>query len=185
MRKQILHGLSALMVSAIAFSCTTTQKTTTADYDYLYVTKQGIIQKPLIADLEVGKQKSTVSRTYKDMTLNGAKETVMGEFIKENNCDLVVQPYFTSSSSTSMGGSTITVTVTGYPASYKNIRQFERKDTQYFLPPTYFFRAQEARPITNEVQEAPKKKGTAGKIAGGLLLAGAATYLVATTNNRY
>ena len=123
----------ALALVATISSCKTVSKSHTADYDYMFISKQGILQKPMITDLEVAKQKVTVTKTYENISLSEAKQNVMGEFIKQNSCDLIVQPYFTSSAVTANEKTTITINVTGYPASYKNIRNFEAKDTAYFF----------------------------------------------------
>ena len=42
----------ATLIVMLTTSCTTT-KSRTFDYDYLFINKQGIIQRPLITDLEV------------------------------------------------------------------------------------------------------------------------------------
>ncbi|RYY87545.1 MAG: hypothetical protein EOO15_11560 [Chitinophagaceae bacterium] len=183
MKNRLLPFLCVPLVLAFA-SCKSVQKSHTADYDYLFITKQGIIQKPLVADLDVAKQKSTLTKTYDDVTLSQAKENIMADFIKENNCDLIVQPYFSSSSTSSVGSSKITITVNGYPASYRNIRQFERKDTMYFLPSNYLFHSSAKAPITAQEVAAPaKKKSKAGLIVGSILLVGALSYALAHSAN--
>ncbi|RYY39979.1 MAG: hypothetical protein EOO08_07950 [Chitinophagaceae bacterium] len=164
-------------------SCKSVQKSRTADYDYLFITKQGIIQKPLVADLDVAKVKVTLTKVYEDVTLSQAKENAMADFIKENSCDLIVQPYFSSSSTSSVGSSKITITVTGYPASYRNIRQFERKDTMYFLPSNYLFHTSAKAPISTEAPVLAKKKSKAGLVVGSLLLVGGLTYAIAHSSS--
>ena len=130
---------SVIFISLIVFmsSCSTTNKSKSADYDYMYITKTGIIQKPLITDLDVDKSKVTVTKTYNNISVSGAKENVMADFIKEQNCDIIIQPYFTTSSVTSSTKTTITVTVTGYPGHYRNIRTYDQKDTVYLVPIRY------------------------------------------------
>lgn len=138
---------------ALLLASCTTMRTRTFDYDYMYISKTGIIQRPLISDLEVGKQKMKISRKYKNISLKLAKENVMGEFIQEHNCDLIVQPYFT----TETINYETTVTVIGYPASFKNIRQFDAKDTIYLLPRANF-KLDESGPRISAPEEPGKKK---------------------------
>jgi len=166
-----------------AFSSCTTTKTSTADYDYLFITKQGIIQKPLIADLEVSQTKSVLTRSYQNISISTGKENVMGEFITQFRCDLIVQPYFITSSTTSSGNTTIMVTVSGYAASYKNIRQFERKDTAQLLPLNYLHNGP-ARPLSTSAEITPTVKKNSGvKLLATLLGIGLIAAVAATRAN--
>jgi hypothetical protein len=130
--------LKNAMILAVAIlflsACSVTQKSKTADYDFIKITKQGIIQKPLIADLEVSKDKKSLVRTYETASVETAKELVMGEFMQEYKCDLIVHPLFSSSAVTTNAVTNITITANGYPANYRNIRNFEAKDTLSFFP---------------------------------------------------
>jgi hypothetical protein len=175
MKKKQFTSLSVIALSLIAASCTTVTKSHTADYDLMYITKQGILQKPLITDLEVAKQRVTITQSYSKVTVTEAKENIMGEFIKQQSCDLIVQPYFTTSSITENEKTTVTVTLTGYAAFYKNIRNFEAKDTSLFFPRGFRTSAATQSQATKlakpEVASTEKKDGNNG-LLGGLLLAG-------------
>ncbi len=157
-------------------SCKTVIKSHTADYDLMYISKQGILQKPLITDLEVGNKRVTISQSYSNISLTEAKENIMGEFIKQQTCDLIVQPYFTSNSTATDTKTTITITLTGYPASYKNIRNFESKDTALFFPrgfhPMGATKSNLDKLVKPDIAATEKKQGNAllgGKLLGGLL----------------
>lgn len=161
----------AIFTILLTTSCTTT-KSRTFDYDYLFINKQGIIQRPLITDLDVVKQKVKMSKTYSDATLSEAKETIMGEFMQENNCDLIVQPYFSSSTVGNSQTTSLTITLTGFPASYKNIRQYEPKDSAYLLPRAYI-NNELNRPWSGGGEVIPqKKKSSVGILLLTVLLAG-------------
>ena len=125
------------MAALLAFSCKTVLKSSTADFDYLNITKAGIVQKPMITDLQVAKEKVTVVKSYQNLGLKSAKENAMGAFTVQEKCDVIVQPYFTTSSITENERTTITVNLTGYPAFYKNIRNFQLADTALFFPGTF------------------------------------------------
>lgn len=169
MRLTLAYFLTFIVL--LTSSCTTT-KSRTFDYDYLFINKQGIIQRPLITDLDVVKQKVKITKTYNNLTLSEAKETIMGEFMQENNCDLIVQPYFSSSTVGTNQRTSLTITLTGFPASYKNIRQYEPKDSAYLLPRAYI-NNELNRPWTGGGELVPqKKKSPAGIVLLTLLLAG-------------
>lgn len=159
---------SAFVICAILIlsSCSTTNKSKSADYDYMYITKTGIIQKPLITDLDVEKTKVTVTKTYNNISVNGAKENVMADFIKEQNCDIIIQPYFTTSSVASSTKTTITVTVTGYPGHYRNIRPYDPKDTIYLLPIRHIGISRKELSMAEPVAPAKKKNQALTMIMG-------------------
>ncbi len=130
-------GTWSVFVLTLFSACTPTSKTLSYEYDYLFINKQGIIQRPLIADLEVGKQKITLNKTYKNVLLSTAKQQIIEEFIRSNNADLIVQPFFSTQSESTTAKSTIQITLTGYPANYRNIRNYEPKDRENLLPVEY------------------------------------------------
>jgi hypothetical protein len=165
MKKTIQSILTLMIIASVFSSCAALNKTKSVDYDYMYISKQGIIQRPLVTDLEVAKEKQKLTRTYRDVSVAQAKENIMGEFIQQFSCDLIVQPYFiTSSDGTALVKTNVEVTVNGYPASYKNIRMYEPKDSANFKLRAYI-NNYENKPITNEVEVAPKKKKNIGWIA--------------------
>lgn len=134
MKKTNQTTLALIAIVLLANACKTVTKSHTADYDFMYISKNGILQKPLITDLEVAKQRTTITKSYTNVNLLEAKENAMSDFIKQEACDLIVQPYFITSTITENEKTTISVTLTGYAAQYKNIRNFELKDTSSFPP---------------------------------------------------
>lgn len=163
MKKLIKSVLTLVVTASVVTSCSTLNKSKSVDYDYMYINKQGIIQRPLVTDLEVAKEKQKLSRTYRNITVAQAKENIMGEFIQQFGCDLIVQPYFvTTSEGATVIKSNVEVTVNGYPASYRNIRMYEPKDSANFKIRAYV-NNYENRPITNESTEVePKRKKNIG-----------------------
>ena len=147
--------LTAFAGIVLLASCKTVTKSHTADYDYMYINKQGIKQRPLVTDLEVAATKVTITKTYTNVSVTEAKENALGDFVEEQKCDLVVQPYFETSSVSENEKKTITVTLMGYPAFYRNIRNFEPKDTASFLIRT-FSNNISVPMIAPAVAEAPK-----------------------------
>jgi hypothetical protein len=177
MKNFIKHIFLYGTVSALLFSCSTPMeltevssreiKSTRIDYKEMKITKDGIFQKPLVADLDVAKQRVFFSRTYDNMNAEEAKDNVNGEFSIEKNCDIVVQPLYETNTTITDIKTTTTVTISGYPAYYKNIRTFEPKDTQAFLIHNYLGSYNNEKPktekavvtVTESVQQvAPKKE---------------------------
>lgn len=165
--RKFTQPILILLVTASAFaSCSTLSKSKSVDYDYMYISKQGIIQRPLVTDLEVAKEKQKLNRTYSNITVSQAKENIMGEFIQQFGCDLIVQPYFTTSTEGTTVKTTVAVSVQGYPASYKNIRMYEPKDSANFQIRAYV-NNEVNKPITNDSSEIiPKKKSVLGTVLG-------------------
>lgn len=150
-------GMSILTL--LFTSCGVSNKSRSYDYDYLFITKQGIIQRPLIADMVVAKEKITLSRTYKNVTLVMAKQNIIEEFIKANNADLIVQPFYSSTTENASLKVTVQISLTGYPANYKNIRNYEPADKDYLLPASFFLGpVSYPERITTEKAEVVKKK---------------------------
>ncbi len=133
-----INKLTHFLVVIILFtSCKTVIKSHTADYDYMYISKTGIKQRPLVTDLEVGKVKLSLTKTYLNVSLSEAKENVLGDFVQQNGCDLVVQPFFETNTIAENDKRSVTITLMAYPAFYKNIRNFELKDTSAFILHSY------------------------------------------------
>jgi len=129
MNKKTIVCLSATVLLT-AVSCKTISRSQTSDSDFLKVTKQPIFQKPLVCDLDVAQNKKSIQVTFDNVTLEEAKERALAEFIKNQNCDLVVQPFFTTSTaSVDATRSQTVVILTGHAATYRNIRNMEPKDT--------------------------------------------------------
>ena len=176
MKNLFKHIFLYVTTTAFLFSCSTPMETTEVssreikstriDYKELKITKDGIFQKPLVADLEVAKQRTFFSRTYENMNADEAKDNVNGEFSIEKNCDIVVQPLYETNTTITDQKTTTTVTISGYPAYYKNIRTFEPKDTQAFLIHNYLGSYKNEKPktekaivtVTESVQQTPQKE---------------------------
>lgn len=144
-------------------SCTTVaNRQKTFDYDYLFITKQGIIQRPLLADLEVAKQRQVITRSYKNATVSTARQNIVEEFVRQFQCDLIVQPYFSTQSETVNGKTNVDVTLNAYPAHYRNLRNYEPKDKELLLPEGYKYNPNDYPKIqvsqSQSVMDGSKKK---------------------------
>lgn len=170
----MLKRILILFIGAAFFnSCSLPVKTSKCDFDYVKITKQGIIQKPLVADLNVSKEKKQLSKTYLNSTYDQAKNLLMADYTQEYKCDVIVHPIFCSNSTTKNEKTEITISVNGYPASYQNIRNFELKDTANFFPTNIsIVNPNEAdnKASSSQPAEIIKKGKGKGLIVGGIVL---------------
>ncbi|WP_289760824.1 hypothetical protein [Duncaniella muris] len=86
-----------------------------------------------VADMNVGKQKQTVTTEWKwnplsTVTLKSQKETATARLLEEAKADVLVEPqYVVKRRGLFRGGS---LTVTGYPATYSNFRTMTAEDAE-------------------------------------------------------
>lgn len=132
----------------------------------MYINKQGVIQKPVVAELDVKSDKVQLNHTYSNMTVDEAKESAMVDLIKANKCDLLVHPMFNIEASGKIPFSSkwasINIDLSGYPATYKNMKTFEAKDTANFL-----VNAQINNDKNKPMESVKEKKPKTGRIIAG------------------
>lgn len=108
----------------ILSSCAVTQKTTKSDY----VDGPNVIQKPVVADLQVTETKVSGTATGKrSQGVGDVKQMAIADALSKSNADVLIEPRYEIKTTFSM----ITVNVTGYPATYKNFRPMEASDTLF------------------------------------------------------
>jgi len=105
----------------------------TFDNQFLNIRENGILQKPLVAELDVMKERVKITKTYENMNTEDAKDLVRGEFMKQQKCDFIVEPLLFSTLLITDTNRLVTATVSGYPAFYKNIKNYEIGDSVYFI----------------------------------------------------
>jgi hypothetical protein len=170
MKKNITYIFLLFSSVSFLFSCapleevitTPVSKTRTIDYYEREVTKTGIYQKPIVADLVVAKQKSTLTRTYDNISETEAKDYVSAEFAMNENCDVIVHPIYEVETNNSNGEIKINISITGYAAHYKNIRNFELRDTGAYRIFSYVNAVAEEKPkvASGNVTEVKETKVT-------------------------
>jgi len=147
MKLKITTYLIILSATVLSYSCKPLEEvsvnnsvtTTTKTYDgkTMYVKKDAIIQKPQVAELDVKKQRVKMIKTYEQINLDAVRELAKGDFMVQEKCDVIVEPYLFTTSETTESGTKTTVTITGYPANYINIKNYEKKDEIFFTLPNY------------------------------------------------
>ena len=95
-------------------------------------TKSTIVNFPLVSDLQIGAKKVMPMRLYAKTTLDDAKDNILYDFMKEHNCDVVIEPMFSIEMISGGMESNIRIEMTGFIGNYVNIRNFEAKDSTRF-----------------------------------------------------
>ena len=120
--KKVLFFSLCLVASVCFFSCTTESKTV------ITTTSRTLEPQiyPILADLDIKTQKVTGVYNYEcdngeSVDENVLKSNAVYQALKEIKADILVAPQYQVTTKT-MGRQYITVTVTGYPAYYKNFR---------------------------------------------------------------
>lgn len=84
-----------------------------------------MINKPVLVDLDVKEKKATgIANAKKRIPLEIIKQNAIANALKNENADALVEPIF----ETEVYRRNITVTVTGWPAIYKNFRSIQAED---------------------------------------------------------
>lgn len=159
---------SSLMLFVIFMSSCSVVKTRSAKVADIY--SGGIIQKPVIADLDVKDTKVIgTAEARAEVPFSTIKVNAVADALKKASADVLVEPIFESEKA---NGRT-TVTVTGFPASYKNFRTITEGDTALLKYGVYKqVKTYESTP------DGGKKKGGAGAIIGTIAGVGLLTLLL-------
>lgn len=121
---KISTGLFIIIISINIASCSS-MKSTTNTAKTLNVYGAGVIQKPVIVELDVKQAKVSASVTGKPGSkLEVLKAEAVSVAVKNAAADVLVEPTYTIVSNRG----TSTVTVNGFPATYKNFRDITLED---------------------------------------------------------
>ena len=158
--KSLIIPVLAIIISITSCTVTKSKYTSAKTLD---INLTGIIQKPVVVDLEVKEVKVTGSATENSETssIEIVKQEAIVDAVKKSNSDILVEPMFT----TETIGNKITVTVIGFPANYKNFRPIKQED----LPLLNAGLSQKAKfyePKSSAIVSAKKGKVSFGVILG-------------------
>jgi hypothetical protein len=115
------NQLLFIMLSLFFTSCKIIESNTSKTLD---IYGAGVIQNPVLVDLDVKEVKITETSTSNVLTIEELKREAVSSAIKNNKVDVLVEPTF----KVVTVGVENTVTVTGYPATYKNFRSIKAED---------------------------------------------------------
>ncbi len=146
-----MKKLLVLSAVALAFtSCSVIKSGTSKSMD---IVGSGVIHVPVIADLDVQPTKQQMTKSYtKVLSMEAAKNNVIRELLKQYNADVLIEPTFESETKNGI----TTITVKGWPASYKNFRQISEKDIQFLEVAPYYL--QKATSVSVSEEQGKKKK---------------------------
>ena len=118
---KFLIGL--LSISALV-SCSSMKSTTNTAIS-LSIFGSGVIQKPVIVELDVKQARVTATVTGKlGSNIEVLKASAVSQAVKNAGADVLVEPTYNIVSQRGVS----TVTVTGFPATYKNFRDIKIED---------------------------------------------------------
>ncbi|MCW5900024.1 MAG: hypothetical protein KIT10_12215 [Flavobacteriales bacterium] len=117
--RTILVSMAAILCLG---SCTELLPTQTAKSLNIY--GPGVIHHPVIVDLDVQGTKISASATGLASNIAGLRNDAISNAVKMAGADVLVEPVF----ETKPQGGRIVVTVTGFPATYKNFRPAQQAD---------------------------------------------------------
>lgn len=147
-----------LPVLVLLGSCSTTRKVETAKTLEIY--GPGVIQAPVIADLDVKEQKVSGTAVGSSNSLSTVKNLALVDAIKKAQADVLISPSFEIETK----GNKTTATVTGFPATYRNFRSATTADS-LLVKNGYMHRVN-----TSVVDDAPARKKGGGAWAVAVVL---------------
>lgn len=110
-------GFFASLTACAVFTTRTTK--------IMKVANSGIIQNPVVVDLDVKETKVTGFAEGKaKLGMETIKQDALVNALEQNNADVLVEPVY----KTQRKFRKITVNVSGYPANYKNFRPLKESD---------------------------------------------------------
>jgi hypothetical protein len=124
------------------------------------ITNTEIIQKPVIVDLDVKDVKVVGNaESSSSVLIEETKNNAVNDALKNANADVLIEPKFDIV--TARGKRT--VTVTGFPAMYKNFHSFTDKDTTVLKASTI------VKVYHSNTTTTTKKKGGVGTVLGAVI----------------
>ncbi len=118
-----MRTIVAIIIIISTASCS--MRSTTNTSKTLGIYGSGVIQKPVIVELDVKQAKVTATTSGKlGSNIETLKAAAVSQAVKTAGADVLVEPTYNIISQRG----TSTVTVTGFPATYKNFRDIQAED---------------------------------------------------------
>ena len=135
MKQLLLLGLViAILLSvgcAITTGTATTRSVTAKSFDIVHT---GAIQRPVVADLVASETRvrgTFSSAGLANVDLQALKDLAIDNALNSVNADILLEPRFDVTTTTTGTSSVTIVVVTGYPATFRNFRNFADSDTTW------------------------------------------------------
>lgn len=148
--------------TCILSSCTTTRQATIKTQN---ISQTRVTQHPMLVDLDIAEAKVSAQASGSSTSIATVKNQAVWNAIDQANADVLVEPQYAMETT----GSTVTVTVKGWPATYKNFRNMTPADSTVMSFP----HAREVNVVSPGIgSESTKRKGGAGGVIGIIVLVG-------------
>ena len=122
MKKQILFlGLIFILLA----SCSTSKTFTAKTYD---INSTGVVHKTIVANLDISDKRVSGTASGMGIPSKTLKDKAVALALEPLDADVLIEPIYT----TTFSGGDLTVTVTGYPAKYKDFRAITDDDLILF-----------------------------------------------------
>ena len=162
MKQRFLLGAAVLSLAACSL-----QKQTTNTSKTLPIYGAGVIQKPVLTNLKMNPVKFTSNYVGSgSQGIDYHKSQAIAKAMLENKADLIIEPAYQVTSSTS----SVSIIVTGYAGSYENFRPLMGADTSLLVDVGII--NYNNGPGETPAPQPVKKKGNGGKVLLGLLIIG-------------
>ncbi|MBX2978591.1 MAG: hypothetical protein KF905_04785 [Flavobacteriales bacterium] len=150
---------AVLVLGAVVLlaSCSTTKRVETAKTMEIY--GPGVIQNPVLAELDVKEQRVRGTATARGSATAELKNQALVNAIRTANADVLVAPVYEMETVKRH----TTITVTGFPATYKNFRSATPADSS-LVSAGYM-----QLPQTAVANDPTTRKGGAGWAAAGIV----------------
>ena len=86
----------------------------------------GVVQRPVIVDLDVSSKKKTITMTKTNLSIQELKDLALYTFIENHKADIIVEPMY----QVVIRDEGTTVVLKGFPAKYKNFRSAKKDDLE-------------------------------------------------------
>ena len=113
-----------LVLLAVVVTMTSCSVTRSGTSKTMYINGAGVTHMPVIADLNVSQNKASYTLEVKKTATKTARDTAISFLLEQESADVIVEPTFV----TETRGINTELTVTGWPATYKNFRAMTEKD---------------------------------------------------------
>ena len=123
------HSIFVICGLSMMFSCTTMKKSTSTTISV----NSSVLQYPTVADLDVHKKAETTVKwgfvpfNWGQPPLELRQKNLTADMIKDANADILLEPQIVF---TKQPYGERTLTITGYPATFKNFRKATNEDLE-------------------------------------------------------
>jgi len=156
-------------------SCTTSYNVRTKTAKIKYISSSSIYHRPIIADLDIKETKVTgIAISHGGQSVETVSSSAVANALRDAKADVLIDPIFDYE----ITNKKTTVTVSGYPGTYKNFRALEQKDVPLINLLDGESNSNIVQPPKTPTVENNKPKQTFSRILNTVLIVGSLASLV-------